>query len=247
MAITQSNGQPVISALDSRFTSRLLLVPLDVRYGICDGLQAFAEVPFGWSNTEDSYPGSDDFTNRGGIGDVTVGLSLLVHKSGGCSYDPQVIGTFAFTAPTADVNPLQGILEPPNTLLGQGFWYGSWNVLFVHTLDPLIVFYGFGSRHGGERMSEGLKVTPGSQYTYRGGLGFAVNERVTLSACVTGSYITDPWLEGQRIAGLAMEPISLRFMATVARPGCKQFWDPFVEIGLTPDAPNARIGMTFTF
>ena len=116
-------------------------------------------------------------------------------RAGGRSYDPDVIATFGVTAPTADVNPLQGILEPPNTMLGQGFWYGSWNVIFIHTVDPLIVFYGFGSRHGGERESEGLNITPGSQYNYRGGLGFAVNERVTLSACVIGSYITDPWLE----------------------------------------------------
>ena len=125
-----------------------MVAPLDVRYGISDRLQAFADVPFGWSNTENSYPGFDDFTNQGGIGDVTVGLSWLVHKSCGCSYDPDVVATFSITAPTANVSPLQGIIEPPNTLLGTGFVYGYWNVMFIHTVDPVILFYGFGSRHG---------------------------------------------------------------------------------------------------
>jgi hypothetical protein len=245
--IGESKGQVVITPIDSRFISRLLLVPLDVRYGLCDQLQAFANVPFGWSNTERSCFGQDDFTNAGGIGDVTAGVSWLAHKTGGCSCDPDVIFTFGCTAPTADVSPLQGILEPPNTLLGQGFLYGSWNVLFVHTIDPIIVFYGFGSRHGVSREYEGYDIRPGDQYTYRCGLGFAVNERVTLSAIATGSYITAPYLNGTRVEGLAMEPISMRFGATISRAHCKQFWDPFVEIGMTPDAPNARVGMTFTF
>ena len=216
------------------------------RYGISDSLQAFADVPFGWSNTEISYPGFDDFTNQGGIGDMTVGLNWLVHKSCGCSCDPDVVATFSFTAPTANVNPLQGILEPPNTLLGTGFLYGYWNVLFIHTVDPVILFYGFGSRHGFSREFEGFDIHPGDQYYYRAGLGFAVNEKLTLSSSLTGWYITDPYVNGVRIAGLAMEPVTLRFAATIARP-CERYIEPFVELGLTPDAPDVRIGLTFTF
>ncbi len=236
----------LISAVDSRETRRLMIAPFDARYGISDSLQAFADVPFGWSNTEISYPGFDDFTNQGGIGDMTVGLNWLVHKSCGCSCDPDVVATFSFTAPTANVNPLQGILEPPNTLLGTGFLYGYWNVLFIHTVDPVILFYGFGSRHGFSREFEGFDIHPGDQYYYRAGLGFAVNEKLTLSSSLTGWYITDPYVNGVRIAGLAMEPVTLRFAATIARP-CERYIEPFVELGLTPDAPDVRIGLTFTF
>jgi hypothetical protein len=236
----------LISAIDSRLTRRLLVAPLDVRYGISDRLQAFADVPFGWSNTENSYPGFDDFVNQGGIGDITAGLNWLVHKSCGCSCDPDVIATFSLTAPAANVSPLQGILEPPNTMLGTGFFYGSWNVLFIHTVDPVILFYGFGSRHGLSREFEGFDIHPGDQYYYRAGMGFAVNEKITLSSSLTGWYITDPYLDNVRIAGLAMEPITLRFAATIARP-CERYIEPFVELGMTPDAPDARVGLTFTF
>jgi hypothetical protein len=235
-----------IFPVDSRLTRRLLIAPLDVRYGVSDRLQAFADVPFGWSNTENSYPGFDDFTNQGGIGDMTAGISWLVHKSCGCSCDPDVVATFSITAPTANVSPLQGIIEPPNTMLGTGFCYGYWNVLFIHTVDPVILFYGFGSRHGLARTYEGLDIQPGDQYYYRAGLGFAVNEKLTLSSSLSGWYITDPQVDGVRIAGLAMEPITLRFAATIARP-CDRYIEPFVELGLTPDAPDARVGLTFTF
>jgi hypothetical protein len=235
-----------IVPVDSRLTRRLLLTQFDARYGLNDCWQAFVDVPFGWSNTEYSYAGSDDFINAGGIGDVNAGVNWLVHKSCGQSCDPDIIATFGVTAPTANVNPLQGIIEPPNTALGQGFWFGYWNVTFIHTIDPLILFYGFGSRHGLPREYEGYDIAPGAQYLYRAGVGFAVNERVTLSGALTGSYITDPYLNNVRVPGLAMEPVTLRLAATIAGR-CQRLIEPFVEFGLTPDAPNAHVGVTFTF
>jgi hypothetical protein len=235
-----------IVPVDSRITRRLLLAQLDARYGIDNDWQAFVNVPFGWSNTEYSFAGFDDFVNAGGIGDINFGANWLVHKSCGQSCDPDIIATFGVTAPTANVSPLQGIIEPPNSALGQGFWFGYWNVTFIHTIDPLILFYGFGSRHGLPREFEGFNIAPGAQYLYRAGVGFAVNERVTLSGALTGSYITDPYLNDVRVAGLAMEPVTLRLAATVAGR-CQRLIEPFVEFGLTPDAPNAHVGVTFTF
>ena len=118
--------------------------------------------------------------------------------------------------------------------------------MFIHSIDPIVLFYGFGSRHALNREYEGVDIQPGGQYYYRAGLGFAVNERITLSSAVTGCYVTDPYLNGTIIPGLAYEPVSLRFAATIARP-CDRLIEPFVELGLTPDAPNARIGITFTY
>ena len=108
---------------------------------------------------------------------------------------------------------------------------------FIHTVDPVVLFYGFGSRHGLDREYDGFDITPGSEDDHRAGLGFAVNERLTLSTAVTGIYVTDPSLDQTQIPGLAMEPITLRFAATLARP-CDRLIEPFVELGLTPDAPN---------
>ena len=53
-------------ALDIQDRRRLLLMPLDIRYGVTDRLQAFVNLPVGWANTEVSTLGQEEFLNTGG-------------------------------------------------------------------------------------------------------------------------------------------------------------------------------------
>jgi len=48
------------------------------------------------------------------------------------------------------------------------------------------------------------------------GVGFAVNERITLSTAFVGSYVSEWRLDGQRLPGTVMEPLYLRFAVTMA-------------------------------
>ncbi len=242
---------PDIVPLDIRARRRLLTMPLEFRYGLRENVQLFANTQFGWANTEYSYIGADAFYNEGGIGDTNVGASILVHKSNGQSYSPDIVATFGLTAPTGKGTALMGILQSPEMTLGQGFWGAYWNLIFIHQCDPVILFYGFGSRHYLARDIEdihGQMITgkPGDQYTYQMGVGFAMNERITLSTAFFGSYITEPLVEGEVLPGAILEPLYLRFAVTIARPP-KRIIEPFVELGLTDDAPNARVGITWTF
>lgn len=237
-----------IAPVNERLRRRLLLMPLEFRLGICDNVQAFVNMPVGWANSEVSSVSTNSETdyNTGGIGDTNAGFSWLIHKSDGCSCDPDVVATFGFTAPTGNGNFLEDLFLTPETTLGQGFWYGYFNVLFIHTYDPVIVFYGFGARFGFSRVLDELNVQPGDQYSYRGGVGFAVNERITLSTQLYGSYITEPLINGQRIKGDDLEPIYLRFAVTISQC-CNRICEPFAEVGLTSDSAGARFGVTWTF
>jgi len=233
--------------VETRLRRRLLTTPLEFRYGLFDRVQLFANAPFGWANTEISRVGDDDFANSGGIGDTNVGATIWLHKSNGASYSPDILTTFGMTAPTGNGNALLGILETPNITLGQGFWAGFWSVLAIHKYDPVVVFYGIGGRHYVERdVDQFTGCKPGDQYLYQLGTGFAINERITLSTIFFGSYITEARLNNQVLQGTIMEPMYLRFAVTVTRPN-KHFCEPFVEIGLTDDAANARAGITWTF
>jgi hypothetical protein len=245
---------PLAVLLDARVRRRLLTVPMEFRYGLFERVQLFANMPFGWANTEYSYLGYDEFINNGGIGDTNAGGTFWIHESSGSGYSPDIVATFGLTAPTGEGNALLGILQSPETTLGQGYWAGYWNVLFIHQYDPVILYYGFGSRHYFARNiditleDEPLRVSakPGDQYTYQLGVGFAVNERITLSTTFFGSFITDARLAGEVFEGTSLEPLYLRCAVTIARPP-RRIVEPFVELGLTNDAADARAGITWTF
>jgi hypothetical protein len=243
LAVVQPGNS--IVAVNSLLHRRLLVADLDIRYGLAERVQLFAALPVGWTNTEISNLGNNAYSNDGGLGDTSLGASVLWHKGRGSIYDPDVVVTMGMTAPTSHGDLLVNLLVTPQASLGQGLWAGYWNVLFIHTYDPVIVFYGFGSRHTLASDFDGFSVRAGDQYTYRFGLGFAVNDRVTFSGTLFGSYITDVQLNNQLVPGTSLEPVYLRFAATLAQ--CRRITEPFVEFGLTNDAVNARYGVTWTF
>lgn len=233
--------------VETRLRRRLLTMPMEVRYGLYQRVQLFANMPFGWANTEISRVGEDYFANNGGIGDLNFGGTFHIYQSNGKSCSPDVLATIGFTAPTGNGNALLGILETPDITLGQGFWAGFWNVLVIHKYDPVVVFYGFGSRHYFSRDIQNIPgAKPGDQYIYQLGTGFAINERITLSTTFFGSYITEARVNDHILRGTILEPMYLRFAATITRCN-NRIVEPFVEIGLTDDSANARAGITWTF
>ena len=221
---------------------RLLYTPLGFRYGWSKNVQLFGYLPAGFSNTQTSTLGTSVDRNSGGIGDLTAGTSL--HIFGAQDDLPDVIGTFAFTAPTGNFNaPVFGVV--PGQALGQGFWAASAQLLCINQYDPIVVFYGGGYRHLFKREFDGVPFAAGEQINYMLGVGFAVNDRVTLSGTFQGFYITNFELNNQVIVGSNLEPLSMRLAATITRRG--HILEPFVYIGMTPSAPSALFGITLTY
>lgn len=232
----------IVDVVEGHARLRLLYTPLGVRYGLTRNVQLFGYLPTGWSNTQFSVVGESEERNKGGIGDLTAGAS--VHLLKGEGQMPDVIANIGFTAPTGPFDvPLFGLA--PGSGLGQGFWALSGQLLCIHRYDPIIVFYGGGYRHLFERELNGVLQAPGEQINYQFGVGFAVNDRVTLSTAFQGFYITDTHLDSQLIEGTNLEPMSIRFAATIAR-NCRII-EPFVIVGMTDSAPQGNCGITVTF
>ncbi len=225
---------------------RVLLTPLELRYGLTDELQGFVYVPLGFNNSEVAIPGFDHFSTVGGLGDISAGLSKVVVE--GCGYGPDVIFTMSMTAPTGPANlPVTPTI--PNATLGQGYWAVQASLLFIQVMDPLVVFYGAGFNHRFDatftNQLGSFHVDPGEIFIYQFGLGFSVNESVSLSTSFLGQYITENEINDVRVYGSILEPMRMRFAATFSQP-CK-IVEPFAEIGMTRDASAARIGLTITY
>ena len=197
-------------------------------------VQVFGILPVGYSNTQISTFGVSDSTNTFGIGDLTAGAS--VHLIKGEDDMPDVITTMDFTAPTGDFStPVFGLV--PGSNLGQGFWAMSASAAVHSPLRP-------DHRVLRRRLSTSVRADirrhacfrPASRFSYQFGVGFSVNDRVTLSTALQGFYITTTQIDDETIPGTNLEPISLRFAATIAR----QLPDPRAVRDDRPDRIRSR-------
>jgi hypothetical protein len=230
---------------------RLLLLPLEFRLGLSRDTQVFVNVPFGWSNSELAFLLDEDFSNAGGIGDVSAGITRLLCEGDECG--PDILATLAFSAATGKADIVTA-LAVPGSSLGEGFWSLTAGLTFIQTYDPVVIFYGGGYRHRFDATFDGdIEVEPGQQAFYRLGVGFAINSNVTLSATFLGSYIGANTVNGIRIAGGIQEPMQVRLAATVSRNkkcnpnSCLTVIEPFVNFGITDDAVDSLFGISWTF
>jgi hypothetical protein len=236
----------VVGVDDVEIKGRELAVPMELRYGLLRRVQAFVQVPVGWSNVQAAINNFDEFANDGGVGDVGFGLTMQLRDAD--KDRPYLIGTLAGLAPTGgDPFLTSASISPNSPSLGSGFWAISGNLLWVQTrYDPVVVFYGLGARYQFAREYIGIEFAPGTEYNYTLGTGFSVNERVTLSAQFFGSYIEELKANGERVEGTIQEPMNLRLAATLAKP-CNRIVEPFVTFGLTDDSISSNFGITWTY
>jgi hypothetical protein len=244
-AVPIVNGSGTVTGVaNERERLELMSIPFAVRYGICDGLQAYANVPLGWSNTESTSDNGDSKTNNFvGLGDISAGFNYQIMKGCG-AYKPDVIASVGFIAPTGHATFATSLLAP-NSALGQGFWDITCSVLAVHTIDPVVFYYGGGYVHRFDAsFGNNLEVDPGQEFDYVFGVGFAVNPWVTISGTFIGNYLTRFGVNDVSIPGSDLDLMRFRVSVTIVKD--KHICEPFGEIGMTPDSPS-RVGVTFTY
>ncbi|TWT30234.1 hypothetical protein KOR34_47920 [Posidoniimonas corsicana] len=229
--------------VEARVRQRELVVPLELRYGLTRRAQFFVGSTVGWANNEFATESFSFDDNYGGLGDTTTGLTFLLFDGQGRCTD--TVLTVAATLPTGDDPFPSTLLGQSQPALGEGFWALSADLLWINSYDPVVVFYGVGMRHRFESEFFGVDVRPGNEFRATLGLGFAVNQNITLSTRFNATYITRTQLDGVSVPGSLQEPMSLRFAATIFK--CQHIVEPFVDIGTTDDAADTRFGIVWTY
>ena len=193
----------------------------------------------GWQETEFNDGFTESTFDVGGISDVSTGFNYLWRAETKCA--PAIITSFDVTAPTG--NAFDPLLLTDSGL-GSGVWAFSTSALMIRTLDPVVAFWGGGYRYTLENDFRTNRIDLGDQIFYSCGVGFAANERVTLSTSFQGSFITDSQVNGVNLDGSGFDVASIRLAATMLN--CKRITEPFVEFGITDRAPSAQFGVLFT-
>lgn len=231
---------PGIVAVD-RQRRRLFVVPFAFRYGVTDHVQAFINVPVGWANGELVNPVRDTFETQIGISDISAGFNVLLVE-GQCGH-PDVVGTFGAVAPTGDDSFAS--INPAAANLGNGFWNLVTQLTFIYQIDPAVLFWGFGYNYRVADDKGTLHVEPGGQVNYEFGVGYALNDRVSVSTKFFGSYVAETQINGLGIPGSTFEPMSIQLETTVLAHE-NLIIEPFFRFGINEDASDANIGVVFT-
>lgn len=230
-------GGTILTQADVR--RRSLFVPLAMRYGLNERTQLFINAPVGWFDTEFATFAEDMSDSEAGIGDLNFGITRLLCQDNRAGHS--LVGTLQATAPTGTpLNPL--IVTSGGS--GNGVWQLGGDLLVVQNLDPVILFYGCGYAYSFEEEFSGFDVALGHQFSYNLGLGFAANERVTLSTAFQGAYVSETEVDGANLANTDQDLMQLRLAATIAK--CHRLIEPFVAFGLTERSPSATVGVVFT-
>jgi hypothetical protein len=237
--------------LDFRFLnfplSREVRLGTNLRAGLLNGLEGFVNLPIAWGErkvlrshqagfvNELFFETNDDF----GIGDVNAGLKYSFVRED--AQWPEVVGYLSAIAPTGSKpDPL----NPAKAALGDGRWQTTVGATLVRSYDPAVLFGGISYTYRFDATLNGVDVSGAQRFGYNFGVGFAVNNQLTLSGQFLGAYETQVKLDGRKIDGSELEPMSLLASLTY-RISKDQFIEPSVIWGLNNDATDTILTIAY--
>jgi hypothetical protein len=226
----------IVDPLSGSDLTRQVRMPLTARFGIRKGLEGMVSVPLIHSYREVSEGGvfhSDDET---GLGDVSAGASFQIMQEK--TSWPELLGSVQVRAPSGE-DPYRGDGTEPT--FGSGHWAVAGSLQWVRTTDPLVLFGSIGGFYQFSRHYGGQKYQPGPGLQYSMGLGFSVNDDVSLSGRFAGVLQGNWEIDDEEMEGSSYEPMTLRLAVTMRCPR-KTFLEPHVTFGLNDDAPDVSVG-----
>lgn len=231
--------QSVSSIFNARF--RQFQMPLAARVGLFNRGEAFVTIPAAYARRDLGFADSVVSSDESGVGDLVAGFNYELRResAGG----PDIIASVGTSMPTGSKPDEEGLS------LGTAHWTATAGVQFIKIADPVALFGGVRYEHQfparyflGDAVHD---VDPGGTAGYNFGFGFAVNEYVSLSAQVTGSYQGDARADGLRVFATSREPVALRTALTY-QYSRGTYIEPSVAIGLNDDTPDFALGVSFT-
>jgi hypothetical protein len=222
-----------------------------VRVGLPFGFEAFIDVPYSVREEEifvadetgETTVIEDDHT---GIGDIQAGLNFILLQES--ETWPNIIGTMSYVEPTGEdpdfTDPIAAVFGPANIALDTGRRSGTAGLSFVKSSDPAVLFGGLQFSYLDTESVGGIEIEGGHQFAYSFGMGFAVNDELTMSGLFNGAYLTETELNGQPVLGSDVEPWTFRTGLTYA-VSASQYIEPAVSFGLNDDAVDAVASLAY--
>ncbi len=226
----------------SAYTARRLEAAITGRAGLYNRLEGWLTIRGTYSYVQDvSSNAYVRDTDSWDLGDISGGLQyLLFHES---ETFPAFSALISVNAPTGEKNYNDIVNRWKDPLdNGNGHWGLSLGLSFVKMTDPAILFGGFTYQHSLPSKIDGYDIDPRWNVNGYLGIGFALNEKLSLGGRFGWGYSTTMIVDGNKIHGSDSEPMDISFSASYR---LNENWvtTPEVTYSLNDDAGTPSLSL----
>lgn len=211
--------------------SRVLSVPMTLRYAARKGLLIWATTPLQYSARETFLDNTTTNLITSGIGDISFGATYQLVQEG--SSLPGVMFTLSGKA---DNGKTTDSTVTNNPTLGTGYWRAGGSVSITRTFEPLFTFVSMGYDHNFQKTKDGVVTKLGDAINLSPGVIFSVTNDMALRMQGDFSYISRSREDGSPTGAIAT-PAVLTF-ALGKSVGNWWYLEPGISHGLSKSAPD---------
>lgn len=226
----------------STYAARQLTFDTTLRAGIADGIEGWISLPFSYTRIE--QVSSNEYVRQNeswNLGDISFGMGYQFTQE--TARLPAISGTLGISAPTGkkkyrDIT--KNWLDPSDN--SSGHWTITPGLSFVRTTDPAILFGGVNFQYAVPKTIDGHRIKPGWGAGLYLGMGFALNEHLSVGTRVSYSHQGRLEADGEKIYGSDIDPLDISFSASYR---LIDTWviTPQVTFGLNDDAGQAAMSI----
>jgi len=211
------------------YTARMVRFDTTLRSGWANGIETFVSIPI--TVTKIEQVSSNEFVrdiSDTRLADINLGVQyLLVNES---AEIPAITFSTIMSVPTGKkkfYNTLDDWKDPLNN--STGHWGLTTGLSFVRTTDPAIIFGGFNISYSFDEKFDGVEnkvidlgdgnfelvttsgfdIEPGIGISSYFGVGYALNDRLSVGSRFSHSYYADMKVNGETIHGSSSEAMDL--------------------------------------
>lgn len=184
-----------------------------MRTGLQRHLEAYLSLPLTYSHVQDIS--GNEFVRKADawrLADIALGVQYQIVEEDADT--PAIALSLDINIPTGQKrynDVFNSWKDPLNN--GSGHWSLTPGIAFVRSTDPAILFGGVGYQYSFARTLDGYHIKPGWVLKGYAGVGFALNERLSLGGRLSYAYSANLRADHQTIHGSDADPLELSFSA----------------------------------
>ncbi|RJQ51904.1 MAG: hypothetical protein C4526_09085 [Nitrospiraceae bacterium] len=244
----------IIGVIQVEKIKRDVFIPsVTLKYGISDRAQFDLRIPY-FIRKDEFITGAGpamekNTTDETAFGDIEGLLSL--HAVREKESVPDVVATVKVKSRTgkapyglATKTIQSGAAQIPTELsTGSGHWAVEPGISLLKTVDPAVLFGSVSYFRHMKRSINGVGVVdPGDSVNYTLGMGYALNDRITLGTAFEQNFFSSAVIDGVKQVETDITVANLLFGVSYYMSGKKSL-SFTLSIGLTPESPDLQVSL----